>query len=124
MKRFLGRTSLLLFAFLVIGYFLYSYLFPQLYVPFSIVSLFFIYFLTNLVHYFLIKVASKSINKFNALFMSLSFGKMFIYLIFAVGFVFFYREHAKIFLVNFLIFYIAFSILEIFEITRVVKSKN
>ena len=124
MKRFLGRTSLLFSAFLAIGYFLYFYLFPQLYVPFSIVALIFIYFLTNLVHYFLLKIADKSINKFNALYMSLNFGKMFIYLIFAVGFVFFHREDAKIFLVNFLVFYIAFSILEIFEITRVVKSKS
>lgn len=122
MKSFLVKTTILLFALFLIGYIVYHEFIPELYVPILPFIVIIIYFLTNLIHYYLLKVAGNNIKKFINWFTALNFSKMFIYLIFAVGYVFLHREHAKIFLVNFLIFYIAFTILEIYEITRVVKS--
>ena len=124
MKRFLTRTSLLGVVFLIIGYLVYYQLFTGLHFPFFPVILFFFFFITNLVHYYLLGIADKNMARFTARFMGMNFVKMFIYLVFAIVFVLFRRNQATIFLVNFLIIYIAFSILEVYEITRVVKQKK
>ena len=124
MGRFLFRTSLLSFAFILIGFFVYSHLLPDLYIPFLPVALIFLYLVTNLVHYYLLRIAGKNIAKFTARFMGMSFIKMFIYLLFAISFALFHQDQAKVFLINFLVIYFAFSILEVYEITRVVKRKK
>ncbi len=124
MKRFLARTSTLFIILSVTGYLIYSQVIPQHFQVALPITLIFFFLATNLVHAYLLKIAEKDIPKFNAQFMGISFIKMFVYLIVGVAFAFFNRETAKIFLANFLFMYICFSVLEVYEITRVVKRKN
>ncbi|MCW0481643.1 hypothetical protein [Gaoshiqia sediminis] len=124
MRRFLFQTSLLTFAFFVLGYLFYFLLFPNWYIRFLPIALIFLFLVTNLVHYYLLRIAGKSMAKFTARFMGMSFIKMFIYLVFAISFAFFHRDQAKVFLINFLVIYFAFSIVEVCEIARVVKQKS
>jgi hypothetical protein len=76
------------------------------------------------VHAYLLKIAHRDMPKFTARFMGTSFVKMFVYLIFGVIFALLNREMAKVFLANFLFMYICFSVLEVYEITHVVKRKD
>ncbi len=124
MKRFLKRTTFLTAILFLAGYIIYTQFIPKLYNSILPFILIFFYFLTNLVHFYLLRIAGKNMRKFTAHFMATNFIKMFIYLIFAIVFVWFHREHAKVFLANFLIIYIAFSVMEVYEITRVVRQKK
>ncbi len=124
MKSFLIKTSILFLAIIAIGYVLYSQFIPHMYLPILPFALIFIYFLTNLIHSYLLKVANTNIKKFINWFMALNFSKMFIYLIFAVIYSFLHQENAKIFLINYLVFYIAFTFLEIHEIVKLIRTKS
>ena len=124
MKRFLVRTTTLFFILLIVGYVVYSQFIPQHFEVTLPISLLFFFVVTNLVHAYLLRIAVKDMPKFTARFMGMNFIKMLVYLIIGVVLALLNRETAKIFLANFLFMYICFSILEVFEITRVVKGKN
>ncbi|MGQ8337298.1 hypothetical protein ACUNWD_12175 [Sunxiuqinia sp. A32] len=124
MKRFLLRTSVLTSTFFLSGYVLYTQIIPEYYVSSLPFALLFFYLVTNLVHFYLLKIADKDMPKFAPRFMGTSFLKMLVYLIFGIVIALFNREEAKVFLANFLFMYICFSVLEVYEITRVVKSKK
>ncbi len=124
MKRFLVRTSILFFFFLISGYITYDQFLPHYFEISLPISLLFFYAVTNLVHAYLLRIAEKDMPKFTARFMGMSFIKMFVYLIFGLVFALINRETAKVFLVNFLLMYICFSVLEVYEITQVVKRKK
>ena len=109
---------------MAIGYVLYTEVIPEHYQIALPVALFFFYIVTNIVHVYLLGIADKNMSKFTARFMGSSFLKMFAYLIFGIVFALLNREMAKVFLANFLVMYLCFSVLEVYEITRVVKRKN
>ena len=123
-KRFLIRTTMLFLFLGFAGYLIYSQIIPQHYQVALPITLIFFFLLTNLIHAYLLKVAEKDMSKFTTRFMGMSFIKMFVYVIFGVAFALLNRETAKIFLANFLFMYICFSVLEVYEITRVVRRKN
>lgn len=124
MKRFLIRTSLLAAFFLIAGYLLYTLVVPQLFTPSLIFLLFFIFVIANIVYAWLFTSLRKKKRAFTSAFMAVSFVKMFIYLIVVIGWAWIERENAKVILVNFLIMYIAFSVLEVGELVRLVKKRN
>ena len=124
MKRFLIRTSLLAAFFLIAGYLLYTLVVPQLFTPSLIFLLFFIFVIANIVYAWLFTSLRKNNRAFTSAFMAVNFIKMFIYLIVVIGLAWIERENAKVILVNFLIMYIAFSVLEVGELVRLVKKRN
>jgi phosphotransferase system glucose/maltose/N-acetylglucosamine-specific IIC component len=79
------------------------------------------YGVTNLVHYYLLRVAVKKEARFTAQYMAASFIKMFFYMVVAIGYAFINKEQAKIFLINFLLLYIIYTTFEVVELTRVIR---
>lgn len=123
-KRFLIRSSLLTAILFLLGCYIYIQLIPEWYHPFLPVVLLLFFATTNLIHYYLLKRSSQKRGRFISGYMASNFIKMFVYLAFAIGFALYHREQAKSFLINFLFLYLVFSILEVYEISRIVKQKN
>lgn len=124
MKRFLIRSVILTVGIFILGWILYTQVIPQHYQQVFPFILLFFFLTTNLVHAYLLKIAGKDIPKFTTRFMAMSSLKMLFYLLVAIVYVLSSKEQAKLFLINYLAAYIGFTILEVAEISRVVKLKN
>ncbi len=121
MKFFLVKSTVLTVIVLILGAILYSTVFNQLYRPILPGVLAFFYILTNLVHAYLLNIAGKSSSRFTSQYMVISFLKMFFYLAVVIVFVIINKEDAKIFLVNFLLLYVVYTIFEVYEISNFVR---
>lgn len=121
MKAFVTKSILLTIIVLALGGILYATVLRPYYLPVLPVLLIFFTGFTNLIHSYFLKSVQKAGAKFSARYMAVSFIKMFFYLAVAVVYVIFNREHAGIFLVNFMILYIVFTVFEISELRKVVK---
>lgn len=123
MKSFILKSAVLTLTVFILGTALYSFFFQSVY--FSLLPFLPLLFIgvTNLVHYYLLKVAVKSPARFTSRYMAASFLKMFFYLALAIGYAFLNKEHAKIFLVNFLLLYIIYTTFEVVELSRVMRHK-
>jgi len=124
MKHFLIQSSILSLAFLIAGCIIYIRILPQYYHPvlLSIIPLF--YLVTNILHYALLKTTKDHIDKFTRNYMGFNFLKIIVYVIFAFIIVVIIPSQIKTFLVNYIIVYLAFSILEVKEIYQIVKRKR
>lgn len=121
MKSFLVKSTVLTVIVLILGAILYSTVFNQFYRLILPAILAFFYILTNLVHAYLLNIAGKSGSRFSAQYMVISFIKMFFYLAVVIVFVIINKEDAKIFLVNFLLLYVVYTIFEVYEISNFVR---
>lgn len=124
MKSFIVKSTFLTIIVLLLGAIVYSTVFTQFYLTVLPVVLVFFYIVTNLVHAYLLKVAGKSGSRFTSQYMATSFIKMFFYLAVAIFYVIINKEDAKIFLVNYLLFYIVYTTFEVIEISKVVRQMN
>ena len=124
MKSFIIKTLTLSFLLILVEYFLSLYVYPNTHVPLFIIIVCFIFAITNLIHYKLLDVAEKKMNKFNPYFLGLNMIKMFIYFIAVLIYLWFYREYALEFLISFFVVYVCFSALEVVEVTRIIKRKK
>jgi len=124
MKRFLVRSIIASVSLFFIGWIVYSQIVPQYYhIIFPFIIIFF-FLTTNIVHFYLLKIADKSVPKFSARFMVLSTLKMFFYLVAGIGYIVISNVNVKAFLINFLAAYVIYTILEVAEISHVVKVKK
>ncbi|MDD4193566.1 MAG: hypothetical protein PHI28_19690 [Mangrovibacterium sp.] len=121
MKRFIIQSTLLAIFFLIAGYLLYTRLIPELYTPALIFLLLFIFLTTNIVCAWLFSTVKKNNRRFASSFMAVNFIKMFIYFFVVIGTAWLQREHAKVIMVNFLVMYVAFSVMEVIAMVRLVK---
>jgi len=124
MKRFLIQSTILSLALLIIGCIIYIRVLPQYYHPvlMSIIPLF--YLVTNILHYTLLKTTKKNIDKFIRNYLGFNFLKLIVYVIFAFIIVVVLPSHIKTFLINYIIVYLVYSILEVKEIYQIVKRKR
>lgn len=121
MKSFIVKSTFLTILVLLLGAILYFTVLKPFYLNILPAVLVFFYLVTNLVHAYLLKIASKSSSRFTSHYMATSFIKMFFYLAVAIVFVVANRDSAKIFLVNFLILYVIYTTFEVVEFSKVVR---
>jgi len=124
MKSFLIKSTTLTAIVFVIGVIFYSTFLKSYFIPVLPFAVLFFFIVTNLVHAYLLKISIKSGSRFTSQYMAVSFIKMFFYLAVAILFVFFNRETAKTFLLNFLLLYLVYTILEVFEFSKLVRQKG
>ena len=124
MKRFVLRTGILTISLLLLFSAIYGFWFPDYYSPILLFAIVFFFAVTNGVHFYLLRILEKKIQKFNTRYMMTNFIKIVIYLTFAVVYVLFDRKIVKVFLLNYLLIYILFSIIEVYEISKIVKRKK
>jgi len=124
MKTFIAKSSFLTVIVFILGAILYSTLLKQFYLNILPVVVALFYVVTNLVHAYLLKISISSGSRFTSWYMATSFTKMFFYLVVAIVYTIIYRDEAKIFLVNFLLLYVVYTIFEVAEFSKVVRQKN
>jgi phosphatidylglycerophosphate synthase len=124
MKSFTIKSIILTILIFLIGVVLYSTALKQFYFRSLPVFVFVYLIATNLVHAYFLKNANSKGSRFNSQYMAASFLKMFFYLIVAIVFVILNKEIAKPFLINFLVLYVIFTIFEVYEISKAVRTKN
>lgn len=84
----------------------------------------FMYGSSLLVHYATVKASEESATRFPAHFMAITGLKMAAYIIVLGAYVFVYRREAIPVIIAFLVFYLAYTILEVISAMKIVKSKN
>ncbi|MGV8092888.1 MAG: hypothetical protein AB2L24_13605 [Mangrovibacterium sp.] len=124
MKHFIIQTTLLTTFFFIAGYLLYTLIIPDLYTPVLIFILLFIFLTTNIVYGWLFRTLKKNDRRFTSTFMAVTFVKIFIYLFVVIGMAWLQREYAKVIMVNFLIMYIGFLMMEVIAMVRLVKKNS
>ena len=108
-KKLLIYTIILAVA----GYIICQFL-PTEFITPSIIYLYLFFFSVALiVHYLLLKIAQKRINRFVNYFMLLTFGKLLFYLTIILIYALIYRSDAKVFIITFLILYFCFTSFEV-----------
>lgn len=121
MKSFLVKSTLLTLLVFVLGSIVYAGVIPSLYIKvLPLIPLLFLA-VTNLVHFYLLKVAAHSTARFTSKYMATGFIKMFFYMAVALGYAFVNNGQAKIFLINFLLLYIIYTTFEVVELSRVIR---
>ncbi|MGE5428598.1 MAG: hypothetical protein ACM3O8_11935 [Methylococcaceae bacterium] len=124
MKSFFVKSTLLTVVVFTLGAILYAGLMPSFYIRvLPLIPLLF-YGVTNLVHYYLLKVAARSNTRFTAQYMATGFIKMFFYMAAGIGYAFINKGQAKIFLINFLLLYVIYTTFEVVELSKVVRQKS
>jgi hypothetical protein len=124
MKSFIIKSTFLTIIVFALGAILYFTALKPFYLNILPVALIFFYIVTNLVHAYLLKIASKSNSRFTSHYMAASFIKMFFYLAVAIIYAIINKDDAKIFLVNFLLLYVVYAIFEVVEFSKVVRQIN
>ena len=124
MKQFLIKSTILTIVIFLVGTALYTtvlkaYFFSML--PFVVL---FFYLSTNLVHAYFLTIADKSNSRFTSKYMAVNYIKMFFYLLIAIVFVVLNKEIAKVFVANFLILYIIYTIFEVNEFLKKIKQNS
>jgi len=121
MKQFIIKSTALTFIVFIMGVVVYTTVLKTYYFAALPFVLFFFYLVTNLVHAYLLKIADKTSSKFTSQYMAISYIKMFFYLAVAIVFVILNRENAKVFIANFLVFYIIYTVFEVSEFLKKIK---
>ncbi len=124
MKRFILLSTSLTIIVFILGSIFYSTILSPFYLSILPIAALFFYVITNLVHAYLLKIAGKSSARFTSQYMAVSFIKMFFYLAVAIAYLILHRENAKIFIVNFLILYVLYTGIEVYEFSKVVRHKS
>ena len=121
MKQFIIKSTILTVILFVIGAILYASVLKEFFIPVLPLIVVFFYIITNLVHAYLLRSAGKSNSGFAARNMAVSFLKMFFYFVVAIVFVILHRENAKVFIANFLVLYVVYTIFEVYEFSKFVR---
>ena len=98
-------------------------LFPKHYVPIFPYLLAFMFVSSIAVHAYQLRLIRKDIASFARSNMLITFIKLFVYSIIAIIYIAQFREKAIVFVICLMSFYVVYSILEIVEITRILRSK-
>jgi len=81
----------------------------------------FVFSVTSIIHYFLIKQSNKRVQKFINSFMLSMTLKLMLFFIVIVAYAFTHKSEAAPFIVSFFIMYLVYTILEVFDILQFLK---
>jgi hypothetical protein len=124
LKRFIAKAIGISAVIAFIGWMVFSLFMPQYYLPVLPYTLVFFLLITISVHAYQLKLAKKDLAKFTRSNMLITFFKLIIYSIFAVIYISMDSENALVFVVCLMLVYIAFSYIEVTELTKVSKRKE
>ena len=124
MKSFFAKSTILTILVFILGILVYKWGIPGFYIPVLIFIPLLFYMVTNLVHFYLLRIAAKKGARFTSHYMAASFLKMFLYMALGIGYAFVFRGQAKIFLINYLLLYIIYTTFEVVELSKFLKQKS
>jgi hypothetical protein len=123
-NNFIIKLSLFTLTISIIAAFLYIFILRKYYItifPFLIIF----FFLINLVfHLLLIKASKERMAKFSSQFMLSMSLKLFLYIIFITIYLYLYSDNAVLFIANFSILYLVFTVFEISSLLSDLKENE
>ena len=121
---FIKGLTLYTLLILIFGAILFLTIFKNYFLPILPFVLFFYYVSTLVLHKFMLQISQKDISRFSFKFMMLSLIKMFIYIIFGVLYIVIDEENAVIFLVVYLVLYVAYAIYEVRSVMNLINESK
>lgn len=123
-SRFIKGLTTYTLIILGVGLVLFLTVFKSYFLTILPFVLLFYYVSTLVLHKFMLQISQKDISKFSFKFMMLSLIKMFIYIIFGVLYIIFDEENAVIFLVVYLILYVAYAVYEVRSVMSLINESK
>ncbi|WP_346862578.1 hypothetical protein [uncultured Draconibacterium sp.] len=124
MKSFIIKLTVITLGIALIGWLVFSFLFPQYYLPVLPFLLIFFYATTLLIHAYQLVLAKKDIGKFARSNMLITFFKLILYSVVTVIYIAFDKENAIVFVVCLMLLYLVFTFVEVNEITKISRSNK
>jgi hypothetical protein len=119
--KYIFNLVLMTLVLMAAGYGVFLFLLPGWYFAFFPAVPLFLFAVTLLMHFYLLRAGEKDARKFTSKYLGAMGVKIFIYIIFLVIILFLATEHAVPFLVSFLACYAAFTFLEVMALIRLQK---
>lgn len=113
-KNFVIKETILTVSLGIVALILFQTVLQSFYHPVFWLNLIVVSFLTGILHYLIIRVSSESHSRFTSRFMMIAGIKMIAYLMFIVFYALLNPDHAKFFLITFLIIYFIYTGFEVF----------
>ncbi len=113
-KKFIIKEAILTVSLGLIALTLFQTVLKTYYHPVFWLNLFIIAILTGVLHFSVLKVSEEGYSRFSSRFMMSSGVKMMAYLVFMLVYALFNTDHAKLFLITFLILYFIYTFFEVF----------
>ncbi len=123
-SKFLKGLSIFTLIILGVGTILFLTIFKKHFLNIFPFVLLFYYISTLLLHRYMLKITRKDVSSFSFKFMMLSFLKMFIYIIFGVLYIVINEESAVVFLVVYLILYVAYAVFEVRSVMKLINASK
>ena len=123
-RKFMFRLLVLGLVLTCLGYGIFHFVIPQHYFPAFPLVPFFLYLITFVVHWYLVKVSEGDNRRFTSRYLGAMGLKIFIYLVFIIIFLALDTSQAIPFLVSFLVMYSAFTIFEVISILNTLKNNK
>jgi hypothetical protein len=122
--KFIKGLTLYTFLILLLGTILFLTVLKKYFLPILPFVLLFYYISTLVLHKFMLQISQKDISSFSFKFMILSLIKMFIYIIFGVLYIVIDEENAVVFLIVYLILYVAYAIYEVRSVMNLINESK
>jgi hypothetical protein len=123
-SKFLKGLSIFTLVILGVGAILFMTIFKKHFLNIFPFVLLFYYVSTLLLHRYMLKITRKDVSSFSFKFMMLSFLKMFIYIIFGVLYIVINEESAVVFLIVYLILYVAYAVFEVRSVMKLINASK
>ncbi len=123
LRNFLIKEGILTVSLGFIALILFRTVLATYYHPVFWLNLFVIAVLTGILHFSVLKSRDKEHARFSAQFISISGIKMMVYLVFIVLYAILNPEHAKFFLITFLILYFIYTLFEVILALKIFNKK-
>ncbi len=123
-SKFLKGLSIFTLVILGVGAILFLTIFKKHFLNIFPFVLLFYYVSTLLLHRYMLKITRKDVSSFSFKFMMLSFLKMFIYIIFGVLYIVINEESAVVFLIVYLILYVAYAVFEVRSVMKLINASK
>jgi hypothetical protein len=122
--KFIKGLTIYTLIILGVGVILFLTVFKNYFLLILPFVLLFYYVSTLVLHKFMLQISQKDISRFSFKFMMLSLIKMFIYIIFGVLYIVIDEENAVIFLVVYLILYVAYAVYEVRSVMNLINESK
>ena len=123
-KRFLLSATILLAIVIAVSQTIFFTVFVTNNFPLRIISIVFVWMVTCLSHFWVMKSVSGKPGRFNRIFMLQTTLKLLLYSVYIAVFLFFYGQHGVPFTVHFFVVYIVFTIFDVAMILKFVRKNS
>ncbi len=124
MKQFLIEIVIITVLLAITGWVVYSQIIPQYYIPILPFLISFFALISIIIHAIQLNMVKKNFAKFSRSNMLLTFLKLVFYTVFAIVYFVTDKENAKIFIVNFMLLYIIYTVFEVYTLIGITNNRG